>query len=276
MRASWIVGLLLTLAVAQKAAAQGPAWHFRWQKGQTLAYQVKHTTLVAEVVDGNKAESESNLQLVKRWQVLDVDAQGIATLQLSLASMRTEQKRPNGETLLFDSQELDKSTPELKEQMAKFVGPPLALLRVDAYGNTVDVKQGSLARYQAEPPFALIFPKATAREGQSWKRNYTVVIEPPLGTGEKYEAEQHYQCTQLTADTATVAVKTEFKTPTDSPQERLPLLQKDVAGTIVFDLSAGCLQAVRLTTDRTIDQHQGPRSRYHFQSRYSEERIASE
>ena len=37
-------------------------------------------------------------------------------------AMRNEQKRANGETLLFDSQDLDKSTPELREQMSKYIG----------------------------------------------------------------------------------------------------------------------------------------------------------
>jgi len=273
MKPRWIVALLLTLAGAQSAAAQGPAWQFRWQKGQVLSYQVKHTTHVAEVVDGTKVESDSVLELVKRWQVLDVDAHGTATLQLTLAAMRTEQKRPNGETLLFDSKDPAKGTPELREQMGKFVGQTLAILRMNVNGVVVDVKQGSLARYQAEPPFTLVLPKAAAHEGQAWLRPYSIVIEPPLGTGEKYEAQQKYQCVKLQGDKATVEVTTEFKTQPESAQERLPLLQKEVAGAIVFDLKAGRVEAVHFGIDRTVNEHQGPQSSYQFQSRYAEQLV---
>ncbi len=271
MQPGWIVAMLLAVVWAQSATAQ--TWQFRWEKGQILAYKVKHSTAVAEVVDGNKVESVSQLHLVKRWHVLDVDEQGIATLKLTLDAMRSEQKRPTGETLLFDSQDLDKSTPELREQMGKFVGQTLAVLRVDVQGRAVEVKQGSFERYQAEPPFTLLLPKAETQAGQSWVRPYTIAIEPPLGTGEKYEAQQKYHCSRLDDGKATIAVKTEFKTQPESAQERLPLLQKEVEGQVVFDLKAGRLQGVRFVIDRTVEQHQGPGSSYRFQSEYTEEFI---
>ena len=49
----------------------------------------------------------------------------------------------NGDTLLFDSQNLDKSTPELREQMKKYIGSTLAIVRVDGHGRVHEVKQGS-------------------------------------------------------------------------------------------------------------------------------------
>jgi hypothetical protein len=271
MKSSWIVAGIVVLLCGQTAQAQ--AWQFRWQKGQVFSYKVRHHTAVAEVLTGTKVESESQLELVKRWQVLDVDEQGVATLQLTLAAMRTEQKRPSGDTLIFDSEHPERGTPELREQMGKFVGQTLAVLRVDGYGRTLEAKVGSLARYQAEPPFVLVFPKAEATQGQMWTRPYPIVIEPPLGTGESYEAQQKYRCAKLAGHEATVEVTTEMKTRPEIAQERLPLLQKEVSGTAVFDLQAGRLRAVDLKIDRTIDQHRGPGSSYHFRSDYREELV---
>lgn len=271
MKGRWLTALVVPMLLAQSAAAQ--AWQFRWQKDQVLSYKVKHHTVVAEVLDGNKVESDSTLDLVKQWQVVDVDPQGVATLRMALASMRSEQKRPGGDSLLFDSQNLDRSTPELREQMSKFVGQTLAVLRVDSFGRTVEAPQGSLQRYQAEPPFTLVFPKADAAEGQAWTRPYPIVIEPPLGTGEKYEAVQRYRCTKVAAGQALVELKTELKTQPESAQERLPLLQKEIDGTAVFNLTSGCLESVDIKVDRTIEQHQGPRSSYHFRSEYHEELV---
>src|SRR5690242_7156311 len=124
------IGLTTSVASAQTATV----WQFRWQKGQVLTYRVDHNTTVNEVVAGNKVETASKLNLVKRWQVADVDAKGIATVNLSLVALRHEQTRPNGEVLLFDSSNPDKSTPELKEQMGQFLGKTLANLRVDSQG----------------------------------------------------------------------------------------------------------------------------------------------
>jgi hypothetical protein len=268
----WLVALALGTALTQNALAQTPC-QFRWQKGEVRSYRVSHTTHVAEVVDGNKVESESKLELVKRWQALDVDADGVATLQLTLVSMRNEQKRPNGETLLFDSQDETKGTPELREQMSKFVGQTLAILRMNAQGQVIDVKQGSKARYEAEPPFNIVLPKETMAEGMSWVRPYTLTIDPPLGTGEKYDVLQKCQCAKVEGDKATLTVATEFKTQPDSPQERLPLLQKEVSGALVFDVKAGRVDAVHFVVDKAIAQHQGAQSSYHFQSRYTEQLI---
>lgn len=270
MNARW--GLVLVLAVAWAGPARAQSnWQFRWQPGQVLSYQVKHVTTVTEAVEGTSVETVSKLDLVKRWQVLDVDARGVATLQLSLAAMRNEQKRPNGETIVFDSEKPDQSTPWLHEQMAKYVGKTLAVLRVDGYGRVVEVKQGEAARYEAEPPFALVLPEGTPEAGQGWVQPFTVVLAPPQGTGEKYEVRQKYQCVKVADGQATVDVKAEYQTPPQSVQERLPLLQKEVEGQAVFDVRAGRLVSARLNIDRTVEGHQGPGSSYRFQSRYVEE-----
>src|SRR5438128_11564100 len=107
---------------------------------------------------------------------------------MSLAAMRNEQKRTNGETLLFDSQDQAKSNPALYEQMSKFIGKTLAVLRIDPFGRVIEVKQGVASRYEAEPPFVIVFPAAKAQVGQAWRRPYTITLDPPLGTGEKYQA----------------------------------------------------------------------------------------
>src|SRR5207253_932922 len=120
------------------------------------------------------------------------------------------QKRGNGETLLFDSQNLDKSTPELREVMSKFIGQTAAVVKLDGFGRVLDVKQGNPASFEAEPPFVLVFPEAKAAVGQAWKRAFNVVLDPPYGTGEKVPAEQRYECNKIDAGKATLALKTLF------------------------------------------------------------------
>ena len=185
-------------------------------------------------------------------------------------TLRTEQTRPNGEKLLFDSAKLDQSTPELK-QMTQHLGKTLAILRIDDYGRIFEVKLGSAAKYEAEPPFVVVLPAAAPREGQAWLRPYNVVLEPPQGTGEKYKAEQTFTCSKIADGLATLAVTTEFKTLPDNMQERLPLLQKEAQGQAIFDINAGRLQRVQFAIDKTVQNHQGQGSSYHFVSTYVEE-----
>src|SRR5438128_233564 len=74
------LAILLGLVLVGPAAAQGPGWRFRWQPGQVLPYRVEQVTTVTEVVGGNKVEMTAKVTVLKHWQVLEVDAQGVATL----------------------------------------------------------------------------------------------------------------------------------------------------------------------------------------------------
>jgi hypothetical protein len=272
MNARWTLAVLIVTTGTSGAQAQAP-WQFRWNKGEVLTYRVKHETMVTEVVDGGKHQFKSQLNLLKRYRITDVDTHGTVTIEVSLAAMRNEQTRPNGEVLLFDSADVAKSTPELREQLAKYVGTTLAVLQIDAAGRVVAVKQGQTARYLAEPPFTLVLPGVPLQEGQPWVRNFDITLEPPLGTGEKHAAQQEFRCTKLAGGQATIALKTGFKNLPETVQERMPLVQKESQGEVVFDIAAGRVAAVRLTIDRTLENHQGPGSSYRFQSVYAEEYV---
>jgi hypothetical protein len=268
------LAVLLGLALIGPAAAQAPAWRFRWQPGQVLPYRVEQVTTVTEVVGGNKVEMTAKVTVLKHWQVLDVDAQGVATLKLTLAAMRNEQTRPDGSVLLYDSSNPDKSTPELREQMAKFIGQPLAVLRVDGQGQVVEVKQGQANRFESDLPFLLTLPAAAPAAGGSWERAFKVTLEPPQGSGQ-YEAVQKYVCAKADANAAVIALTTQFRTQPETAQEQTPLLQKQPAGEVVFDVRAGRLHSARLHIDKTLQNHQGEGSSYRFVSSYTEQYVGS-
>src|SRR5207237_6206418 len=175
--------------------------------------------------------------LTARWEVTAVDSQGIATLQLSLPALRQELTTAKGDTLLFDSANPDKSHPQLKEQMSKYVGQTLAVLRVDPYGRVVEVKEskfGPASGFECELlPFVGIVPPPPLKPGQQWDRPFKVTLDPPQGTGEKYAAVQRYSCKASDANAVTVTVATEMKTQPEAAANRVPLLQKLLEGEMV-------------------------------------------
>jgi hypothetical protein len=272
MRA-WTAAVLVGLLAASGARAQTGPLRFRWQSGQVLTYRVEHNTAVAEVVGGNKVETSSRHSLTKRWEVLGVDDKGVATLQLSLTAMRMEQTRPGGGKLLYDSADPDKSDPALKEQLEKFINQPLAVLKVDPAGRVVEVVKGSAGGYESEPPFVLTLPPAPPAAGQSWERHYKVVLAPPQGTGERYEATQKYVCKKLDGAAGVFALATSFKAMPKSQLDQVPLLQKQPQGEVVFDVQSGRLQSARLVIDRELVNHQGSGSSYGFHSTYTEQYV---
>jgi hypothetical protein len=267
MAAGFAVLLVAAAASAQTAAP------FRWQMGQTLTYRAEEATQATEVVGDAKIETKTRLNLTKRWQVTAVDPAGVATLQLSLAALRHEMTTAGGETLLYDSANPDKSTPQLREQMARYVGTVLAVLRVDGYGRVVEVKEakhGSAHKYEVELPFVGMLP-ANPRPGQTWERAYQITLDPPQGTGEKHNAVQKYTCKTVADGAATIAVTTELKAPPEAAADRAALVQFLPEGEIVFDLKAGRLRSASLRIDKELKGHQGEGSSYHYVRTYSEQ-----
>src|SRR5258708_7320333 len=98
--------LLCAVFVFATAFAQSPP-RFRWQAGQTLDYRVEQVTTVSDTADGKTEMTSTKLNLTKRWQVLGVDAAGIATLQLSLLTLRMEMGKAGQEPVVVDSEKVD-------------------------------------------------------------------------------------------------------------------------------------------------------------------------
>jgi hypothetical protein len=267
--------LLFTLTFASLASAQA-TWRFRWQKGQVLLYRVEQSMTASETLTDGKTESTTKSVVVKRWQVLDVDAAGVATLQLSLDKLRLEKSTASGDVLVYDSADPAKSDPQMKEQLARYVGQPIAVLLLDGFGRLVEVKKsdfGPASRFEADLPFQIVLPGADFRAGQYWERNYKITLEPPQGTGEKYDAVQRYTCKEANATSATLLVSTTLKTMPDSVLDRVPLLQLQPEGEVVFDAQSGLMRSARLTIEKELKNHQGEGTSYRFRRTYVEQYV---
>lgn len=275
----WSLTLLVGLIATAAAPAQAPAWRFHWQTGQILNYKTEqHLADVVEEGEGKKTESTVKLINQKRWQVLAVDAQGVATVQMSLVSLRQEITTPGGEVLVYDSADPEHSDTGLKEQLGKYVGPPLAVLRISAAGQVVEVKEskfGSPSRFEAEPPFVVVLPNVAPKPGQAWERNYQITVDPPYGTGEKYQAGQKYACKAINGPTAVLGLTTELKTKPNTAADMLPLLRELPAGEVVFDVQAGLLKSARLVAERDVPEFQGKGTRFQFKSVYTAEYVGN-
>jgi hypothetical protein len=276
MNCGWLASMFAVMIIALPASAQAPAWRFHWHVGQVLIYRVEHLTAASDVTAMGTNETTTKLNLTKRWQVLAVDSAGVATLRLSLDALRLETSIPNGDALLFDSANPQKSDPHLREELARFVGQPLAVLRVDAQGKVVEVKEskhGPASRFESEPPFVINLPAESPSPGQSWERPYRITLEPPQGTGEKYDALQRYTCKILADGMATIAVTTLLKTMPESLLDRVPLLQMQPEGEIVFNTKKGRLERANLRIEKELKGYQGEGSSYRFRSTYTEEYV---
>jgi len=260
--------------VAGLAAADAPRFHFR--KGETLSYHLVQTTRITETVADEKTnkpvetESTTKLDIVRKWKAVEVDAKGIATLEMSIASMRLERKS-GAEEDVFDSSNPDDLN---RSEMAKHVGPVLAVVQINPRGELAGVKEskiGPAARFSAELPFKLTLPNAAPKPGDAWDRSYMIQVDPPLGTGEKYAAVQRYTCQEPKSGLLTVGLTTEVKELPAEASDQVPLLPLMPEGALYFHAETGRYYAARLKVQKELKNHQGEGSTYKYVSSYVED-----
>jgi hypothetical protein len=209
---------------------------------------------------------------------------------MSVTAMRREMTAPGGDVLFFDSAEPDKSDPQLREQMAKFINQPLAVLRIDPRGKVVEVKEskfGPASKYESDLPFSITLPDGEPKAGQAWERAYKLTLDPPQGTGEKFDdkltldppqgtgekfdAVQKCVCKAINGSLATVGVAATIQALPAAAGDQVPLLGSQPEGEVVVDLQAGLLKSVNLHVDKELKNHQGDGTSFHLQSTYLEQ-----
>jgi hypothetical protein len=271
-----LVAVLVLGWVAGSLQAQ-EIGRFQWKRGQTFQYRMEQTTRATDTSSEGKNEMSSQVKQVKSWQVLDVDAAGVATVQLTLTQLTMQQKLPKGDVWTFDSAAPEKSHPQLKQQLSPLVGKPLTVLRVDPTGKVLEVKStlGAASRYESELPFAVTLPGTALKPEQTWTRSYQIVLDPPLGTGEKIAATQNYLVRSVANGQARIAFGTTIKEMPESASDRLPLLQMQPRGEVLFDASKGLVTATRIVSSGTVKGHHGDDSSYEFVSDLQEQLIAN-
>ena len=256
--------LIGSLASAQTAT---PA-KMIWQVGQVYSYKIEHTTQATDSVGESRSETKSVLRVVRNWKCSAVDTAGVATLEMSLSSMYQERTTPSGDTLLFDSTNLEKSTPALKDVMKKFVNTPLGVIRIDSTGKVVEVKSSTAhaSSYENELPFIALLPADGLVAGKGWDRAFEITLAPPIGTGEKYAAVQSFACKSIADGKATLTVSTASKASPKAPADAIPLWQMMPEGEVIFDVKAGRLHSAKLAISKELKGHQGEGSACKFTS----------
>jgi hypothetical protein len=276
-----LTGLSVVIAAVGVGLAQPPAapqpLRFKWQQGQTLTYKVVQNTTVTEVTLEEKTEkpitsvSKTNLTLTRRWTVREIDPAGVATLDMAIVQVRNEIHQPDKSVTVRDSND-----PEHAQQMAEFLNKPIVIVRVDAQGRLVEVKEakgGSAARLHAELPFRLTLPDAGPTAGQAWERTFAMKLDPPHGTGESYDFNQKYTCKDIKDSLAILSVETTLKAPPKATGEQVPLVPMLWSGEVYFNVAAGKYHAARLKVKAELPNHQGAGTRFVYESIYSEDAV---
>jgi hypothetical protein len=267
--------VLAPAALAQPPAADAP--RFKWEAGKVLTYRVVQQTLVTETTLDEKSnkpvtgEARTTLTLTRKWAVKDVDKQGVATLEMSITEMKNEFRQPDGSVSATDS-----SKPDDAKKMEAFLNKPIVVVRMDAQGKLVEVKEakgGVAARLHAELPFRVVLPDAAPAANATWDRAFAVKLDPPHGTGESYDFAQKYTSKGAKDGLLVVGVDTTMKAPPKAVSEQVPLVPMLWTGDVYFNLGGGKYHAARLRARSELANHAGEGTKFVYESSYAEDAV---
>lgn len=268
--------LSLALFLTSAAFAEPPAApRFKWEAGKIHTYRVIQQTTVKETTLDEKTsqpvtgESRTTLTLVRKWNVKEVDKDGVATLEMSITEMKNQFRQPDGSETVTDS-----SKPDDAKAMAAFLNTPIVTVRIDSQGKLVEVKEakgGTAARLHAELPFRVVLPDALPEAGKTWDRPFTMKLDPPHGTGETYDFMQKYTSKGAKDGLFVVGVETALKEAPKTASEQVPLVPMLWTGDVYFNTLAGKYHAARLKVKTEIANHQGEGTKFVYESSYAED-----
>jgi|GEM_PF-4842452 len=273
-----LMGLISLVSVHDVRAQDGVA-AFRWQKDQVFRYKVDHKTVAKDTRGQVENEVQTQINLIREWKVLEVDAKGRAKIQLKLLALKSATKRPDGEVLQFDSEKPDDATPQLRDQLARFIGEPVAFLEVDSLGKVervIENRFGSSSRFETDPPFGVVLPGTAIKNGDSWVR--TVHFTPvgsnlPVPGGGNLEARVKTTCAAATASSLTLRTAAQIGKQPEGIPERISLLQYFPDTEVVLDAPGVPPKLIVSKIDRSLKYGEKEESLYRLVSEYRETRI---
>ena len=271
---------LLAVALGSAGSAQEPP-RFRFAVGQPLTYSVEQTTTISEATleDGVPAVAGTvtKLSLTRRWAVTAVTPAGEATLEMTLLGLKQVIARPGAKDKdgkrTVDQLVIDSATAEGKAQLASLLGKPILTVRLDARGKLLEARGDnptSAARLQVELPFRVTLPEAFPAAGGTWGRAVVVKLDPPQGTGEKYDATQTVTFKGDNQGFAVLGLATALKAPPKDPAEMVGLVPLLWEGDVYYHRATGRYAGARLAVKKEVADHAGPGTKFTYETAYTE------
>ena len=277
-----IVAGFLFIALTHSSAVADDPLRFRFEPGQSVTYNVRQTTTVAETSPDEATgrpttgTTTTALTLTRKWSVTAVGPDGTATLVMAITAVRQEITRPgpadqDGKPTT-DTVVIDSATAEGQEQMAAYLNKLVVTVKLDPQGRLVEAKSatGDGHRLSTELPFRVTLPDAAPTADLTWDRPFTITLDPPLGTGEKHEALQTYTYQGTNQGYAAIGIATTLKAPPTDPAglpALVPLLWK---GEAFVNVETGQYAGAKLTAGHEVANHLGAGSKFVYKSEYAE------
>jgi hypothetical protein len=238
-----LAGLLLATPIRAEDAPQ--ELRFRFTKGEKIHFSVRHRMQMEVEFAAASEDVASVANSIRHFQVIDVDAEGNATLEI-VNDRAFMTARKSGEIATYDSTRPEEEVPPQFAMVAAMIGRPWVQIKVSPLGAVLGitslqgdaVENAKVAEQQFEVLFAL--PKEPVAVGKEWRETLDVEVTVPPGPLKQIvKLQRRYQLDELKDGMATISVKTIPISAGIDSQKEGQLIHKLWDGQIVFDVAQG-------------------------------------
>ncbi|MBN2218163.1 MAG: hypothetical protein JW719_12385 [Pirellulales bacterium] len=244
---------------------------YKFQPGETLRWNVVHRKRIQATYGGSNQVTESASRSTKCWRVIEVGADGVALIETAVDDVDMRQKINDGKTVRYNSR-ADKTPPRGFEGAAERIGKPLARVKLDARGSTVEREP-----LMPEPPsnekqqLTIPLPKDPVAVGESWNLRHEMLLRLETGATKTILIQQVFTLQDVKTGVATIEVANQVLTPIHSPEIEAKLIERYSHGIVRFDVDAGRILSQQMDLDRNVVGFRGAESCMHYLTRFTEE-----
>lgn len=263
--------LTLLAAVATSSASEEFLLRYQFQAGDAIASRVAHRALTETTMNGVTESVETRTDSTKTWSVVDVDAEGRATLEQSVDDVTMTSRASDRGEVHWSSDDASAPPPGY-EGVRQSLGVPLVRMLVAADGRILERRELRPCPATATGDLVVVpLPVEAVPEGHEWVVRDEVVVEVPNGPRKAVRTRLRYKLAKVENGLATIAVDTTVLTPVDDPRVEARLLERIWDGTIRFDIEAGRIIDRSTAIDRRVVGFGGPQSSVRYKASLEEQ-----
>ena len=265
---AWI---LLALACGRAAAAgETVTLRYRFEPGARIVTEVAHRALTETTMNGTTQTVETMTDSTKTWTVVDVAADGTATLEQSVDDVTMTSRTSDQGEIRWASSGTDEPPPGY-ELVPHALGVPLVRMKVAPDGRVIDRRELRPCPPAATGDLVVVpLPDGPVEVGHEWTIPQEIVVEVPAGPRKAVRTRLRYRLAAVRDGVATIAVDTTVLTPIDDPRLEARLLERIWDGEIRFDIAAGRVVSRRTGIDRRVVGFGGPQSSVRYKASLEE------
>jgi hypothetical protein len=269
-------------AAKQSPASAGPSkpqeylLRYQFHAGDALRWTVVHRCRINTTVSGSTQTADTTTTSIKLWRVHAVKPDGSIVFDHMVQSVDMRHRLSGRGEVHYNSR-TDFVPPHGFEDVARAVGVPLAVVRIDNRGKILERKQNFVkAAVAGQGEITIQLPEQAVAAGGRWSSVNNLDVPLSDGSVKRLRAMQSFCLESVKTGVATISMSTQILTPINDPAIEAQVLQYETCGTIRFDIDRGQILGRQIDIDKSVVGFRGEASSIRYIGRSTEERLAPE